>query len=55
VPGERLTTSWRHDRLFLFAIVLYAALALAFAWHFFTTYIQPPAMRGNESYPARAS
>jgi phosphate/sulfate permease len=55
VPGERLTTSWRYDRLYLFAIVLYAALALAFAWHFITTYIQPPVSRGHESYPVRAS
>jgi len=55
VPVERLTTSWRFDRLYLFAIVLYAALALAFAWHFITTYIQPPALRGNEIYPVRAS
>ncbi len=55
MPGERLTTSWRYDRLYLFAIVLYAALALAFAWHFLTTYVPPPALRGAESYPARAS
>jgi hypothetical protein len=55
VSGERLTAAWRYDRLFLFAIVLYAALALAFAWHFITTYSQPPMLRGTEIYPVRAS
>ena len=47
MPGERLTASWRYDRLYLFAIVLYAALALAFAWHFIATYIQPQVLHGN--------
>jgi hypothetical protein len=55
VPGERLTASLRYDRLYLFAIVLYAALALAFAWHFITTYIQPPALHGNGGSPVWAS
>jgi hypothetical protein len=55
VRGEQSISTWRFDRLFLFAILLYAVLTAAFAWHFLTTYVQPPAVRGGDSEPVQAT
>ena len=51
MAGDSGPIRWHFDGLYLLAIVLYAALALAFACHFITTYAQPPARHGSERAP----
>lgn|GEM_PF-5852013 len=45
--GELMSSSWRFDRLFLFAILLYAVLTAAFAWHFLSSLAKPSMERGS--------
>ena len=47
VRGELMSSSWRFDRLFLFAILLYAVLTAAFAWHFLSSLAKPSMERGS--------
>ena len=42
-----MTSSWRFDRLFLFAILLYAVLTAAFAWHFLSSLAKPSLVHGS--------
>lgn len=55
MQGEHTISTWRFDRLFLFAILLYAVLTVAFAWHFLSPYVQPHTVHDRMLDPVRAT